>query len=314
MAEAVYIVSSELAYNKLICSDAGPQYAATMHWKWIELQNLKKLSNDQIYIIDNRIAAAECQVLQQLIIANPSINFVAKIVDPYQENKDHYYYKWLATILLFENVRLLSVYEPKELTSTLAQRSVHPLIYIPYVYDERKELPLDALGKRSRKIIISGAINPVIYPFRTAIWKKTRRSVSRLCYHVLKHPGYAELSQREFGHHFVYDGFIAYLAHYRYMLLCGSRCQLEFLKYHECAYAGCLPVGEAPTCYPDEIKKLFGSIDPQHIFSSTLKINWQWSIQKHLARLEKYRHYLRETRSAEVLNQRFANHFKSSKT
>ena len=64
---------------------------------------------------------------------------------------------------------------------------------------------------------------------------------------VLPHPGYPDTGQTA-RHNITGANYIKHLASYRFMYLEPSRDELEFLKYSECAYAGCVPAGrKAPT-------------------------------------------------------------------
>lgn len=305
MANINYIVSDHLDYEKLICNDAGPGYAESMHWKTVKLNSLKEFSPYEIYVIDNRIEENECAKLTCLFQENPKIIFIVKIVDPYFEHSDHFFYKWIKNSIGYKNIRLLSVYEPKELTALFSKSLSKPIIYIPYPYDASKELPLKKLKQRKNKLIIAGSINKIIYPYRSKIWAKTRRSISRFFFNVLKHPGYQEITNLKPGHNLIAGNFILHLSKFKFMLLCSSRCRIEFLKFHECAYAGCLPVGEFPTCFPDDIKLLFKIIDMSNLFFSAASMIFNWSEKKHLETIEKYRTFLKTTRHYEVLNKSF---------
>ncbi len=307
MTKINYIISAETEYQKLICNDAGPEYAKTMQWPILDIKQLSTLNQDEIYVIDNRISERECETLHALILASPSITFVAKIVDPYIENYSHFYYQWVGRVVTQKNVRLLSVYEPKELTFFLSKLDVRNIIHVPYVYDENKELSLQNLKSRKNKVIISGSIDSLTYPYRTEIWRSTRRASSRIFYDVLRHPGYVEINDTKHIHTFIGPDFVSYLSAYKFMLTCGSRCEIEFLKFHECAYAGCIPVGEFPTSFPTEIKELFRSINTKNIFWDTKKLLNTWDEQHHIKILNQYRAYLKDTRSVAKLNHSFIN-------
>ena len=47
------------------------------------------------------------------------------------------------------------------------------------------------------------------------------------------------------------DAYIKELSRYRYAAVCSSRLRLEFLKYREIAYAGCVPIGDLPGTLSD---------------------------------------------------------------
>jgi hypothetical protein len=243
-----------------------------------------------------------------MIKLNPKINFIVKIVDPLFEHRHHYYYEWLLEVIKNKNVRLLTVYEPKEFTAHISSLSVNPAIYIPYPYLEDQELPLYDLAQRKNKIIISGALNRDIYPIRAGIWQKSRRSPSRLFYDVLRHPGYSELGKEDRLHKYIGREYIKYLSKYKFMLVCGSRCKIELLKFHECAYSGCLPVGEAPSSLL-EISHIFRMPKINALTLDTLKLILNWEQQSHDEDINILRNFLRRYRNPEKLSNQLLNQF-----
>lgn len=311
MNSFIYILSETIDYNKLICDDAGPGYARSMEWASVSLKDLKNVDSKYIYIIDNRVSENETLALSKIFTNNPLAKFIIKIVDPFLENFDHFYYLWAFKMVTLDNVNLLSVYECKELTSFISKVSGKSIIYAPYPYDQAKEISLNNLNKRSNKIIISGSVNGQFYPFRSSIWLKSRRSLSRFLFSILKHPGYAEIHNQDFSHNYVRDNFIKYLSNYKHMLLCGSRCEIELLKFHECAYAGCLPVGKCPSTFPEEIKDLFHKLAIKNLFFSTLKYLLTWNKVDHIKNIEIYRKYLRANRSVSEINKNILSYYKN---
>ncbi len=61
---------------------------------------------------------------------------------------------------------------------------------------------------------------------------------------LLEHPGYPNIGE-QLRHNLIFDKFVKFIGGYKYFFVDPSRADLEFLKYTECAYAGCLPVGTA---------------------------------------------------------------------
>ena len=301
----MYLVSAALDYSKLICSDAGPNYAISMKWNWDYLNKDYRYEDDVVYVIDNRISEEECYYLKEAILSSKA-TFVLKIVDPNYEWGDQYYYQWLFLTLSFSNVYLLSVYEPKELTLVLTKLYPCKLIYLPYPYDSAKEVPLKDLAKRKNKIIISGSTH-MFYPLRNLIIKKIKRVfVRRIFYSVLKHPGYPDTNEKgNFTHSIIGKNYIDFLSKYKVMFVCPARSKIELLKFHECAYAGCLPTGAPPDSFPQEIKDLFVNIDNKKILISTFNFFLKWSEKDHIKRLTAYRAYLQKERNADHLNQLF---------
>lgn len=295
-----YLLSDLLNYSLLICDDAGPRYAANMKWETVYLSEADP-GKENVLILDPRVQYSELDRVEQLILCYPDTFFLLRIADPYDEiYQDHYYYQFIAAMAKYPNTLLLSTYQPKELVSQLGLLYQNRLIHIPYPYIQQKEI---SGHDRKNKILISGSIHAAIYPYRTAIWRKVTRSLTRyLFFHILAHPGYIDINEHGMHTHpFIKDRFIQYLSRYKFMLLCPSRCNIEFLKFNECAYAGCLPVGCAPDSYPENIKALFLPLRPEHLVKDT----WQILFGNHKEGIvQTVRQYLRETRNPDILNKK----------
>jgi len=133
------------------------------------------------------------------------------------------------------------------------------LLTLPYPYTIESEQPLRAetFNKRLDKAIISGSTGRRKYPARARL--HLRRWISkryRSGFDVLEHPGYPDIGE-PLKHRHLFGDFVRYLAGYKYCFLCPSRADLEFLKFTECAYAGCVPVGVAASSMPREARELF---------------------------------------------------------
>lgn len=283
----------------MICDDAGPGYAISMGWAYKYLDEFDRVENDETFIVDNRVQQNEIEKLEKLVSANSGNRFFFKVVDPYQElYASHYYYQFLSKISQYKNAYLLSVYEPRELTAEVSKLFQNRFIHLPYPYIKSKEVET---SRKRKKILISGSLNKDVYPYRYRIWEIVTRSVSRIFFFsILKHPGYAEMdSHKSHSHNLIKGAFIDHLSLYKYMLLCPSRCGIEFLKYNECAYAGCIPVGLAPGSYPDGVKAIFLSLRPEKFLKDVLKIFFSADTKNRLAKL---RTFLTETRNPEILN------------
>lgn len=287
----------------MICNDAGPGYASSMGWESEFLSASIHLGNEIIYVVDNRISESECQLVEALIIRFPKVFFLLKVVDPYYENTScHFFYYFLAKSSRFSNAYLYSVYEPKELVKFISELYNDRIIYIPYPYDEALEISLSNVKDRKKQVLITGAVNRFIYPYRAAVWKSSRRLLTRFLFPQLNHPGYPELDNSEFKHQIIGSRYIEYLSNYRYMLVCPTRASIELLKFQDCAYAGCLPVGIAPDSFPPEIKSLILPMDAEQPIKSFICIVKGWSQEQHIGILRKYRLYFRNTRSKGSLN------------
>jgi len=293
-------LSDILDYSKLICDDAGPGYAKSMGWEPISIRDFKNVKDIKIVVVDNRIQQKELALLTLLIKQHINIPFFLKIVDPYYERRDDPYYQFVYKAANFKNTYLLSVYKAVELTKELSALYVERYIYLPYPYLKQKEV---SKKHRKTKIIISGALNQYIYPYRYNLWLKVTRSPVRFLFSILQHPGYLEMNKSGSPlHKKIRSAYIEHLSGFRYMLLCPSRCRIEFLKFYECVYAGCIPVGVPPDSYPEEIKSQFKQLGPESFYKDLLKIFFQEHDNDIISQL---RNYLYSTRNPEALNNIF---------
>lgn len=304
-----YILSSETNYLLLICDDAGPGYARDMKWIPVYLDHIDSLS-EEVVIIDPRVDQTEIAKIEQLLAGHPDTKFFLRIADPsYEDYKDHFYYNFLSKASLYKNAYLLSTYEPRGIVSEIKKKYSHRFIHLPYAYSKSKEV--NPAQQRKNKIVLSGSLNENIYPYRTAIWRKVTRSPTRfLFFTVLKHPGYIDLGpNRNHAHSFVKNKFITFLSHSKYMLMCPSDYGIELLKFHECAYAGCIPVGQAPDSYPPEIRDLFLRLRPDHLLSDVLRIIFRAHDNNSVSI---FRTYLHRTHNADTLNKTFKHFIQTS--
>jgi hypothetical protein len=247
-----YILSAEIEYDKLICADAGPAYAANMGWPYDTINNIGNYNVD-VLIIDNRLSPAECERITSYIKDHSDSFFGLCITDPGEYNYYHWYYNFLAAAAKYPNTFVIAKYHAAGLLNIIKSAyGLNRYIALGYPYDEKKEI--NRTG-RKRKVIFTGAVSDV-YPERKHFLKRFKRSPLFFLIDVLAHPGYADIGQQR-KHNFVGDDFIRFLSGYMFMYVSGSRYLVELLKYNECAYAGALPVGVPPETYPDEIKALF---------------------------------------------------------
>ena len=250
-----YLISSDLDYSRSISPAAGPVYAERMGWPVLHFDDV--FGDEGIVgvseawtVVDNRLSERECELLVAAIEANPEPPFVLKVVDPYYEwCRDHWYYRMLFAVARRPNVYFLSPYVPAEVVADLDRASGGGrLAVIPYAYPADVEQP--AGGDRKPSVIFSGSQHRAVYPFRyqfgrlTKWWPRVGRRVD-----VLEHPGYPDIGQEQ-KHEKIGARYIEYLSRYAFMFVSPSRCRLEFLKYGECAAAGCVPMGVPPSRIP----------------------------------------------------------------
>lgn len=242
--KVIYVLSNNFNYDDLICCDAGYGYAESLGLETSLLGNLS-INVNQAYFIDNRLLESELGILTKYILENPDVLFILKIVDPCEHHKHHYYYKFLFSSIQFNNIFYVSVYSFAGLTKELADIVKNRIEFLPFPYLKEKEIIHYKCTDRINKIIVSGVVEKFIYPerYRFVEWMKIpiiRKIIARL-----EHPGYKDLNSTLI-HSNVGDKYVKFLSGYKYMFVSPSKYKLELLKFYECAYAGCIPIGVIP--------------------------------------------------------------------
>jgi hypothetical protein len=254
--QVIYLLSESFPYERTICDDAGPGYARRHQWPTRPLQALAQVAPHAPVVIDNRLTQDELAAVGEQLphLSRHPVYF--KVVDPHWECLAQPYYQHLARLARLPHVFYVGPYQPTRLTgflSELAGRDAY--VNLPFAYERARELPL-ATGPREHLLSVSGAADPTYYPERAAILHALRRHwLARWQASILPHPGYPDAGHT-LKHRITGDAYIAYLARHRFMYVEPSRDRLEFLKYSECAYAGCVPVGRAPATFEPELASL----------------------------------------------------------
>lgn len=306
-----YILSESFDYDRMIHADAGTKYAERQKWVTAPLSAVGDLTANGPVIIDQRLTAEELNALVELIWKLPSDRILYfKIVDPYWECIQQPYYQLLLYLTRFRNIRFIGPYHEVGIIgvlSGLAERSVY--LHVPYAYEPDKEVALNP-EKRGKRLAFSGAADPTYYPERAAVLRILQRkwfSWGRVS--ILPHPGYPDVGHRQ-RHTVIGSKYIDFLASHWFMYLEPSRDQLEFLKYSECAYAGCVPIGRSPASFDPELASLILKME-----SATLKEDMTRSMVLSPHRLrehaQKYRDLLRARRDPDQLNERLHEHWQS---
>jgi hypothetical protein len=299
-----YIISSKINYTKLICDDAGPSYAKNFGWESVPISQWD--TDDNVVIVDNRITSEECDHLKKIIDSKSECKFVFKIVDPLYDSAiwTNWYYDFLRQIAKNEKVAFLSVYQPAEWVSDLAKYVGGDRVYVlPYPYIKSKEISGLELSNRRNKIILTGARHKDIYPLRERMWKARKLSpVFRFICDGLEHPGYSDLGDNV-STGVIGKNYINLISNYRWMFLCPSRVQIELMKYLECAYAGCAPVGGIPYGLPKEAKDAFVQF-PSGL-GWTIKLAHLISSEDSERRSYLYRTVMRNLRDPQTMNNEF---------
>ena len=243
----IFILSDNFDYGDYMPDDAGPRFAEMYGWKSVRLSQCSFV-DENIFVVDCYLDGHECEMLRQVIARNPTIKFFFHTVDPWPHIRGTAVFNLLLRNHEYLNVFISSPYLPTESTALLFSKMGDRVVFTPYLYDRRKEIPLSD-NVRKKVIIVSGNIGLPDYPVRNSInnsrifnplfWCKIKR---------LPHSGY---NFSKPNHAMVGDAYIKELSRYRYAAVCSSRLRLEFLKYREIAYAGCVPIGDLPGTLSD---------------------------------------------------------------
>ena len=308
MNQITYLLSEKFAYETTIHADAGPAYARRQGWTAAPLAKFREAVPHGPTLIDNRVTVEEAADISRQLPALARHPVYIKVVDPYWEHIRDPYYQWLLSITKFPNVCFIGPYHATGLTALICKLSrPDAYVHLPYAYETEKELPLDT-GGRSKFLVFSGAAHPDFYPERSAMlhalhrhWWASRRV------NVLPHPGYPDAGQ-VVRHSLTGDRFLDFLAVHRFMYLEPSRDSLEFLKYSECAYAGCLPVGRAPDAFPAELRELILPLESTNLRQDLHRL----SVMPHSACVDAartYREQLKRHRDPRALNLALVAHW-----
>ena len=258
--KVLYLISSIFDYSKVIAGDVGPLFAADYGLKAVTLASDELASADYV-IVDNRFDPSEFADLARHVKQTRATTLL-KVVDPYYQHRDSGWYRFVEGLVDHPGVHLALTYTPSELTALYLSRAEKTkCVFMPYVYNEEREVPLDHAG-RMRRLALSGGDVPDLYPVRarmvllSRLWPPFWFLVDRL-----EHPGYPDIGQSA-KHEVLGERYVEWLALHRFAFVCSSRCRLEFLKYREVAYAGCVPVGDMPYTLldcPENARIGFGS-------------------------------------------------------
>jgi len=304
--QAVYLHSGRLDPETLICDDAGPGYGSTMALPTGDVGQLEHHADaGRMVILCNRLTADEWRHVIDVKRRRPELPIVAKIVDPYYPKRS--VFGFLAELAGMEHTAFLSVYEPREAVRDFLEEldpAGRRWLVLPYPYLPNREVE-HSWASRRNQVILTGAMSADVYPLRTALRDRRRTSIAlRRKVALLPHPGYPDIGQRR-KHGIVGRAFVEELARFRHMFLCPTRAGVELLKYIECAYAGCVPVGIPPASFDRSLTELFVITDPERMDASVAEAV-DLSVGEAEARAAAYRRAIRAARSRTEIRERLA--------
>jgi hypothetical protein len=302
MSKTLYLLSNHFDYSKMICNDNGPGYAKSMKWEYESIRT--SLPQDTILVFDNRLSFKDLPGINEVIRLN-SYKLVFKVVDGMEEAMEMENNKLLASINPGSQIYFYSPYQDSYLMEFLRKKHGEDKVFtLPYPYDKGFEVTVD-LADRKNQVAITGALNANAYPLRWYFHTSTYHKLwawNKVRY--LKHPGYIDIGFKQ-KHNIVGKKYLDFLAHHVFMLVTTNKFDYELLKYKECAYAGCVLVGDIPTSLKSLESKLPGlinsDIDVRAFLSDIVKMDKEILSNSIMC----YREWFRRNRNPEVLNKAF---------
>jgi hypothetical protein len=257
-----FITGENATLASLMCRDAGPEYAKSLLLPCRGVSSLRESASADALLIDNNLTAGEVGIVQE-VIERQQAPVLLKVVDPYWVRGNHGRHKSAYAALVethcrMPNVAILSPYQPSEWLEMVVEKFNPKLLVLPYPYVAEAEQPLEltSFSARLDRALLSGALSGRKYPRRARVYRLRYLMPSyRRNFDLLEHPGYPNIGEAR-RHNLIFDDFVRFISGYKYFFVDPSRADLEFLKYTECAYAGCLPVGAPAASLPAAAQQL----------------------------------------------------------
>ena len=257
-----FITGENATLASLMCRDAGPEYAKSLLLACAGVSSLRESASGDALLIDNNLTAGEVAIVQE-VIERQQAPVLLKVVDPYWVRGNYGRHKSAYAALVethcrMTNVAILSPYQPSEWLKMVVEKFNPKLLVLPYPYVAEAEQPLEltSFSARLDRALLSGALSGRKYPRRARVYRlRYLMPRYRRNFDLLEHPGYPNIGEAR-RHNLIFDDFVRFISGYKYFFVDPSRADLEFLKYTECAYAGCLPVGTPATSLPAAAQQL----------------------------------------------------------
>ncbi len=249
----IYFLSPTFDYATVIYPGVGPHYARSFGWETAGLDRLSQTACD-VGIIDNRLTTEDRATLdRELRDPNRRFPVLFKLTDPEAPTYTDPGTRYLFSQCDAPNIHYISVYDPEgPLRKFVLSLRSSRVFRLPFPYDAACEYQRDFADRR-RRILLSGAQGRDYYPLRHRLRRRRRFDpLARLAVSELPHPGYADIGQT-LRHNLIFDRFIAHAAGFTHLFLCPTRYRVELMKYVECAYAGCVPIGQLPRSLEAEL-------------------------------------------------------------
>jgi hypothetical protein len=254
----IYFISSNFRYETVIYSGIGPRFARSFGWPTMPISSIQESTCDA-GLIDGRLTKEDLVQIDAFLTASPKRDFPIffRLSDPEMPLHNQESSRFLFRKKDAPGVHYFSLYDPEgpmlDFVRSLKRSRV---VRLPYPFDASKQIDRDFV-RRKRRVFLSGAQSRELYPLRHDLWRKRRwNPLARLAVSELQHPGYPDIGQRQ-RHGLIHERYIDHAAGNTHFFLCPSRYRVELMKYVECAYAGCVPIGEPPGSLQDQVHHCF---------------------------------------------------------
>jgi hypothetical protein len=291
----IYFHSDTHPYDKAIYPGVGPAFARPLGWEARPISGMDGGDFDT-GVVDNRLEQADVARLRRYLEypAKCRRPIFFRISDPDMPDTLNPSVRFIFDCADLPGVHYATTYDPEGPFLAFTRRlKASGVARLPFAYDSSREIDAPLRG-RSRRLFLSGANSRELYPVRYALRRRRRWSpLLRHLIHDLEHPGYPEQGKPQ-RHDITHDRFVALAARFTHFLLCGTRFNVELMKYVECAYAGSVPVGVPANSLSAAAKRCFR---PYTVRSRDLVSDLREPILGLEERAAAYRDAMRELRS-----------------
>ncbi|MDG4892091.1 hypothetical protein P9272_00575 [Mesorhizobium sp. WSM4976] len=291
----IYFHSDTHPYDKAIYPGVGPAFARPLGWEARPISGMDGGDFDT-GVVDNRLEQADVARLRRYLEypAKCRRPIFFRISDPDMPDTLNPSVRFIFDCADLPGVHYATTYDPEGPFLAFTRRlKASGVARLPFAYDSSREIDAPLRG-RSRRLFLSGANSRELYPVRYALRRRRRWSpLLRHLIHDLEHPGYPEQGKPQ-RHDITHDRFVALAARFTHFLLCGTRFNVELMKYVECAYAGSVPVGVPANSLSAAAKRCFR---PYTVRSRDLVSDLREPILGLEKRAAAYRDAMRELRS-----------------
>jgi hypothetical protein len=254
----VYFVSPKFRYETVLYSGVGPRFAQSFGWPIEPISSIMDVTCDA-GLIDGRLTDEDMGQIDAFLASSSKRTFPIffRLADPEMPTYEGTGVKYVLRQKDLPGVHYFSIYDPEgPLLDFVRSLRRSRVVRLPYPYDASKQIDRN-FALRKRRVFLSGAQSRELYPLRRALQRKRRwNPLARLAVSELRHSGYPDIGERQ-RHAIVHDRYIEHAAGFTHFFLCPSRYRVELMKYVECGYAGCVPIGEPPTSLVDHVRHCF---------------------------------------------------------